>query len=212
KSDTVARLGGDEFTVIVEDADDLETVTSICDRIIETVAEPLVFADKEISLTCSIGIACCPNDGLDVGSLLQNADTAMYRAKKNGRNHYRFFTQDMHVQAMERLEHENDLRKAIQRNELRLVYQPQIDTRTGETVGLEAPVRWQHPGRGLVSPHDFIPLAEETGLIGRIGEWVLREACRQACEWREEFHGRFHIAVNLSVGQFILRNIPTLVR
>src|SRR5690606_3283967 len=98
KSDTVARLGGDEFTVIVEDADDLETVTAICDRIIETVAEPLVFADKEISLTCSIGIACCPNDGLDVGSLLQNADTAMYRAKENGRNHYRFFTQDMHVQ------------------------------------------------------------------------------------------------------------------
>lgn len=212
KSDTVARLGGDEFTVILDELDGLDTVIAICERILETVAEPLVVSDNEITLTCSIGIAHYPNDGTDSDVLLQNADTAMYRAKKTGRNSYQFFTADMHAQAMERLEHESDLRKALQRNEFRVVYQPQVDIETGKTVGLEALVRWEHPVKGVVSPHDFIPMAEETGLISQIGEWVLREACRQAQEWRMRYRPDFHIAVNLSVGQFILRNIPTLVR
>ena len=212
KSDTVARLGGDEFTVILDELDDLDTVIAVCERILETVSEPLVLSENEITLTCSIGIAHYPNDGSDAETLLQNADTAMYRAKKNGRSGYEFFTADMHEQAMERLERESDLRKALQRNEFRLVYQPQVDVITGETVGLEALVRWQHPVRGLVSPQEFIPLAEETGLIPQIGEWVLREACRQAQEWRGQYHHRFHIAVNLSAGQFIMRNVPTLVK
>ncbi|HEX6928873.1 MAG TPA: EAL domain-containing protein [Gammaproteobacteria bacterium] len=211
KSDTVARLGGDEFTVILDDLDGLDTVISVCERILETVAEPLVFAENEVALTCSIGIAHYPNDGSDAEVLLQNADTAMYRAKKGGRNQYQFFTPDMHEQAMERLERESDLRKALQRNEFTVVYQPQVDTATGETVCLEALVRWQHPVKGLVMPQDFIPLAEETGLIPQLGEWVLREACRQAQVWRAQYHDGFHIAVNLSVGQFILRNVPELV-
>lgn len=212
KSDTVARLGGDEFTVILDDLDGLDTVISICERILETIAEPLVLSENEVTLTCSIGIAHYPNDGTDADVLLQNADTAMYRVKKTGRNSYQFFTSDMHDQAMERLERESDLRKALQRNEFALVYQPQIDTRSGETVGFEALVRWHHPTKGLVSPQEFIPLAEETGLISQIGEWVLREACRQAQVWRNEVRGDFHIAVNLSVGQFIMRNVPALVR
>lgn len=212
KSDTVARLGGDEFTVILDDLDGLDTVISVCERILETVAEPLVLSENEITLTCSIGIAHYPNDGMDSDILLQNADTAMYRAKKTGRNSYQFFTSDMHEQAMERLERESDLRKALQRNEFMLLYQPQVDTASGKTVGFEALVRWRHPTKGLVSPHDFIPMAEETGLISQIGEWVLREACRQAQIWRNEMRADFHIAVNLSVGQFILRNVPSLVR
>lgn len=211
KSDTVARLGGDEFTVILEELDDLDTVLAVCERILETVAEPLVLGENEITLTCSIGIAMYPEDGVDPDVLLQNADTAMYRAKQTGRNGYQFFTADMHAQAMERLERESDLRKALQRNEFVLVYQPQVDTHNGRTVGMEALVRWQHPARGLVSPQEFIPLAEETGLIQRIGEWVLYEACRQAREWHDAGHD-FHIAVNLSVGQFIMRNVPTLVK
>src|SRR5690606_36371326 len=124
------------------------------------------------------------------------------------RNSYRFFTADMHQQAMERLERETDLRKALQRNEFLLVYQPQIEVDTGRTVGVEALVRWLHPTRGLVSPAEFIPLAEDSGLISQIGDWVLREACRQAQEWRERYHPNFHMAVNLSVGQFMLRNVP----
>lgn len=212
KSDTVARLGGDEFTVILEELEDLDTVLTVCERILETVAEPLVLGDNEITLTCSIGIAMSPGDGSDPEGLLQNADTAMYRVKQTGRNGYQFFTEDMHSQAMERLERESDLRKALQRKEFALVYQPQVDTRSGRTVGMEALVRWQHPTRGLVSPKEFIPLAEETGLIPRIGEWVLHESCRQAREWRDKYGEDFHIAVNLSVGQFIMRNVPTLVK
>lgn len=210
-SDTVARLGGDEFTVILEELDDVETIISVCDRILETVAEPLVLSDAEMTLTCSIGVAHFPNDGSDAESLLQKADTAMYRAKKNGRNKYQFYTADMHQQAMDRLERETDLRKALQREEFALVYQPQVDVSSGKVVGVEALVRWRHPLKGLISPDDFIPLAEETGLIPQLGAWVLREACRQACEWKAEYGSDFHIAVNLSVGQFILRNIPELI-
>lgn len=212
KADTVARLGGDEFTVILDELDDIETVLSVCERILATTAEPMVLSENEITLTCSIGIALYPNDGSDAETLLQNADTAMYRAKRTGRNGYQFFTQDMHQQAMDRLEREGDLRRALQRNEFRLVYQPQVDAVSGETVGMEALVRWQHPTKGLVSPQEFIPLAEETGLIPQIGEWVLREACRQACEWRGRYGDRFHIAVNLSAGQFVMRDVPALVK
>lgn len=210
-ADTVARLGGDEFTVIIEEIDELETVIAVCERILSTLAEPLMIGDKEMSLTCSIGIALFPNDGTDGQTLLQNADTAMYRAKQAGRNGYRFFTSDMHEQAIARLERETDLRKALQRQELRLVYQPQIDIETGRTIGVEALVRWQHPVKGLIAPDDFIPLAEDVGLISQIGGWVLREACLQARKWREQYHQDFHVAVNLSVGQFMVRNVAELI-
>lgn len=210
-ADTVARLGGDEFTIILEEIDDIDTVLSVCERILETVAEPLVIAENDMQLTCSVGIAHYPHDAADAETLLQNADTAMYRAKKSGRNGYQFFTNDMHQQAVSRLERETDLRKAMQRSELELYYQPQVDVQTGKVVGMEALVRWNHPDHGVINPADFIPLAEETGQISRLGEWVLREAVRQAQEWQDLFDEPFHMAVNLSVGQFMLRNIPNLV-
>ncbi|MDX1455588.1 MAG: EAL domain-containing protein [Gammaproteobacteria bacterium] len=210
-SDTVARLGGDEFTVILEEFEDLDTVVSVCERILETTAEPLVIADGDMQLTCSIGISLYPNDASDSETLLQNADTAMYRAKKSGRNGYSFFTPDMHTQAVTRMEKENDLRKAMQRDEFELFYQPQVDTSSGKMVGVEALVRWNHPDRGLIAPGEFIPLAEETGQIVALGEWVLRAAAAQARKWERHLSPDLHMAVNLSVGQFMLRNVPTLV-
>lgn len=211
-ADTVARLGGDEFTIILENIENLETVIAVAERIIETVAEPLMLAENEINLTCSVGISHYPRDGADVVRLLQNSDAAMYRAKKLGRNRYQFFTEDMHTQALQRLTREGELRKALQRNELELQYQPQIDTRGGIAIGAEALVRWRHPEHGLVGPSEFIHLAEETGLIAHLGEWVLHEACRQAKVWHDELGADdFHIAVNLSVGQFVVRNIAQWV-
>lgn len=210
-SDTVARLGGDEFTIILDELDDIDTVITVAERILETVAEPLVFLESDLQLTCSIGIALFPEDGVDAETLLQNSDTAMYRAKKRGRNAYQFFTPDMHAQAIARLEKENDLRKALQRDEFLLYYQPQVDTRNGAMIGLEALVRWNHPAHGLITPEEFIPLAEETGMISQLGEWVLREACRQAMVWREKYGEGFHMGVNLSAAQFIVRNMPVLI-
>lgn len=209
--DTVTRLGGDEFTVILEEIDDMQTVVTVADRIIETLGEPLYLDDYDLHLTASIGISLFPDDGVDAESLLQNADTAMYRSKKEGRNRLQFFTSDMHDQAIERLEREREIRHAIENEEFELYFQPQLDIRSGRNVGFEALVRWNHPDRGFVLPGEFIGLAEESGLIARLGEWVLREGCRQAKEWFDEFGDEFHIAINLSAAQFIAQSIPQLV-
>ncbi|MGD8688412.1 MAG: EAL domain-containing protein [Gammaproteobacteria bacterium] len=211
-ADTVARLAGDEFTVILEDIDSMSTVTTIAERILETVAEPIIHEDTELTLTCSVGISVFPGDGEDVEWILQNADTAMYRAKEKGRNNYQFFTSDMHAKAMHRLARESALRKALQRNEFLLHFQPQIDTRSGHAIAAEALVRWRNPDSGMIMPTEFIPLAEETGLIVPLGEWVLRNACLQAREWTGNGAIPFHIAVNLSVGQFSMRRVPELVK
>lgn len=211
ESDTVARLGGDEFTVILEDVEHLETIISVADRIIETADEPLLLGENELMLTYSIGISHYPRDGDTAEKLLQNADAAMYRSKRLGRNRYQFFTEDLHTAALERIARETELRRALQRQEFLLYYQPQVDTRDGRLVGFEALVRWQHPDAGLMLPSEFISLAEEAGLIAYIGEWVLREACRQAEEWRRLTDLPFHMGVNLSVGQFYTRNMPQMV-
>lgn len=210
-ADTVARLGGDEFTVLLEEIENLETVITIAERIIAAVAETLVLGEQELSLSCSIGISHFPRDGDSVERLLQNADAAMYRAKKLGRNRYQFFTEDLHKMALHRLERENELRKALQNNEFRLVYQPQTDVQSGEIIGVEALVRWQHPGGELLPPKEFVALAEETGLIVHLGEWVLSEACRQAQAWHKELGYPIKMGVNLSVGQFTVRNIAQWV-
>lgn len=210
-ADTVARLGGDEFTVLLEEIENLETVITIAERIIAAVSETLVLGEQEINLSCSIGISHFPRDGDSVERLLQNADAAMYRAKKLGRNRYQFFTEDLHQMALHRLERENELRKALQNNEFRLVYQPQTDVHTGEIIGVEALVRWQHPGGELLSPKEFVSLAEETGLIVHLGEWVLFEACRQAQAWHDALGTPVKMGVNLSVGQFTVRNIAQWV-
>ncbi|MDX1443866.1 MAG: EAL domain-containing protein [Gammaproteobacteria bacterium] len=209
--DTVTRLGGDEFTVILEEIEDTQTVITVAERIIETLGDPLYLDDYDLHLTASIGIAMFPEDGKDAETLLQNADTAMYRSKKDGRNRLQFFTEDMHDQALEKLDREREIRHAIENEEFELYFQPQLDLRTGRNVGFEALVRWNHPERGFVMPGEFIALAEESGLIARLGEWVMREGCRQAKSWYDEFGDDFHIAVNLSAAQFIAQSIPDLV-
>jgi len=200
--DTVARLGGDEFVLILNDQSSEEVIYRAMQRITAELAQPIAIDGKELVVTCSAGISLYPQDGPDVGTLLKNADAAMYRAKEHGRNNFQFYTAEMNERVNERLALENALRRALERNELALHYQRRVDLRSGAIVGAEALVRWMHPEWGLVHPARFIPLAEETGLIVPIGEFVLREACRQARAWIDEGLKPGVISVNLSARQF----------
>lgn len=206
--DTVARLGGDEFVVVLEGIHDMDDVVFVANKLLATLSRPLEISGHSISTTVSIGVSIFPEDGSDTDELLKNADIAMYKAKEAGKNNCQFYTKGMNATAVNYLLLENDLRRAVEQQQLVLYYQPQVDLRTGEMMGVEALVRWQHPDRGLVSPAHFIPLAEETGLIVPIGEWVLREACRQQKTWLDanKFVGK--IAVNLSPRQFHQKNFP----
>ncbi|HSC68767.1 MAG TPA: EAL domain-containing protein [Cellvibrio sp.] len=206
--DTVARLGGDEFVVVLEGIHDLEDVVFVANKLLSTLSRPLEISGHNITTTVSIGVSVFPDDGADTDELLKNADIAMYKAKEAGKNNCQFYTKGMNATAVNYLLLENDLRRAVEQQQLVLYYQPQVDLKTGEMTGVEALVRWQHPDRGLVSPAHFIPLAEETGLIVPIGEWVLREACRQQKLWLNagKFVGK--IAVNLSPRQFRQKNFP----
>jgi diguanylate cyclase (GGDEF)-like protein/PAS domain S-box-containing protein len=201
--DTVARFGGDEFTVLCEDLGaDLEPV-GIADRISRSLATPFTLDDREVFLSASIGIAVAPQEHARADSLLRDADAAMYRAKERGRSRVEVFDEATRARAMERMEIEHDLHRAIDRGELCLRYQPIVDLLTGRIVGVEALIRWEHPRRGLVQPAGFIPLAEETGMIVPIGEWAVAEACRQVAEWRSRavLPPSFSVSVNLSAGQ-----------
>jgi diguanylate cyclase (GGDEF)-like protein/PAS domain S-box-containing protein len=202
-SDTVARFGGDEFAVLLEELEDADEATVIAGRLGQTVAAPVNLGGYEVFTSASIGIALC-SSGLERPEyLLRNADVAMYRAKGNGASSYEVFDRTMHAQAMARLQLETDLRRALTRGEFRLRYQPIVSLKTGRITGVEALVRWDHPNRGLTSPGEFIPVAEETGLIIPLGAWVLGEACRQLAAWRREFrHARIALSVNLSAKQF----------
>jgi diguanylate cyclase (GGDEF)-like protein len=199
EGDTVTRQGGDEFVLILSEDGEVQVVTQ---KILEAMSEPFDINGHELRITCSIGIACYPKDGEDQQTLLKNADAAMYRAKELGRNNAQYYASGMNVKAMERLELENGLYHALARNEFLLHYQPQLDLRTGEIVGMEALVRWQHPERGLVSPAIFIPVAEDSGLIVSLGEWVLRTACTQNKAWQRAGLKPISVAVNLSALQF----------
>ena len=202
RNDTVARLGGDEFTLLLTDIAQTADVPIIVQRILNAFIPPFVIEGQELFVTPSIGISLYPNDGDNAEKLLRNADTALYRAKEQGRNNYQFYLPEMNAKVSERLTMENNLRKALEREELLLHYQPQVDLNTGQIIGMEALVRWHHPDSGLVSPAKFIPLAEETGLIISLGEWVLRTACAQNKAWQASGLSPIRVGVNLSGRQF----------
>ncbi|MBF0433898.1 MAG: EAL domain-containing protein [Magnetococcales bacterium] len=199
QSDTVARMGGDEFTAILPDMARGPHAERVAAEIIRQLAEPFILEGQETFISGSVGISVYPDDADELDTLLKNADTAMYRAKTSGRNAYRFFTPDMHAQALERMELEKDLHRALDRGELQIHYQPIVDLNTGRIVGAESFLRWIHPRRGNISPAVFVPLAEEIGMIAVFTEWAIRTACTQAQTWRHHYGlADFFITVNLS--------------
>ncbi|HRP96014.1 MAG TPA: EAL domain-containing protein [Rhodocyclaceae bacterium] len=202
--DTLARLGGDEFVLLLEDEASIAGIEAVARKLLGVLAKPVVVGKHALTITASIGISVYPEDGDDADTLLRNADGAMYEAKKQGRNGYAFFAPELAAGALERLVMESALRTAVARNELVLHYQPQVDLESGRLVGVEALVRWPHPELGLVSPGQFVPLAEEIGLIADIGLWVLDEACAQMVRWRSQGVDVPRVAINLSAQQ--LRN------
>lgn len=211
KGDTVARLGGDEFTVIFEDIEKAEDVIPIVHKMNNAMQEPVDLLGHEVFVTSSIGITMYPLDDKSEDGLLKNADTAMYQAKEQGRNCFCFYTKGLQKRTVERLHLESKLRAALEKNEFVLHYQPKINLQTRRIVGAEALIRWEHPGLGRVPPDQFIPLAEDTGLIVPIGEWVIREACRQIRNWQENGICDLRMAVNLSARQFKEANIQILI-
>ncbi len=208
---TVARQGGDEFVVMISDPDVADFADRIAGAMQEAISQPFIINEHELVITCSIGISISPRDGEDVQTLIKNADLAMYRAKEQGRNRVSFYTAEMNARSLSRMTMEKHLRRALERNELFLCYQPKVSLRSGQITGMEALVRWQSPELGLVSPASFIPLAEETGLIEPIGEWVLETACRQNREWQDDGMPALPVAVNLSACQFRQKNLVRVV-
>jgi diguanylate cyclase (GGDEF)-like protein len=202
EGDTVARFGGDEFTLLIPKIDQIEDAAKIAQKIIETLKIPFSVYDRELFVTTSIGVSIFPGDGLDPETLVRNADTAMYRAKEQGRDNYQLYAPAMNARAAERLALENRLRKALSQNELVLHFQPLVSAHTNNVIGLEALIRWNHPEQGLLSPFHFISVAEVSGLIVPIGEWVLRSACAQIRVWQKKFDRNLIVAVNLSARQF----------
>jgi len=202
EGDSLARVGGDEFVVLIENYHDSVALSACAQRLIEELGAPYLRGKKDCHVTASIGISTFPADGSDSQTLLKAADVAMYRAKETGRNNYQFYLPSMNVHTLERLELESDLRRALERGEFLLHYQPKVEVSSGLITGVEALLRWRHPLRGLVPPLDFIPLAEETGLIVPIGEWVLATACARTKAWQGRGLPQLSVAVNLSARQF----------
>jgi diguanylate cyclase (GGDEF)-like protein len=211
-TDLVAHMSGDEFAVLVEPCTQPAAATAVARKIMHALERPLFVLGHEIVPTGSIGIALYDEDGADVESLLKHADIALFRAKENGRNNYQFYTATLNPHGLQRLTLESALRRGLERGEFELHYQPKLDLRSGDTVGVEALLRWRHPELGMVSPAQFIPIAEETGLIEPIGAWVMREACRQARAWRDAGFEGLRVAVNLSARQFRNQRLATDIR
>jgi diguanylate cyclase (GGDEF)-like protein/PAS domain S-box-containing protein len=211
EEDSVARLGGDEFVILIEEIDSDFSVAQIAEKILFEINTPLILDHTEVVVTASIGVSIFPDNGSEVSDLLQNADVAMYRAKKEGRNAFQLFNSDMTAQAQAHLVLESELRTAIERNEFILNYQPQVDLISGEIIGCEALVRWMHPVRGVIMPSQFIRIAEQSGLIRHIGEWVLLTACQQQKTWQDLGVDSIPISVNLSAHQLLNLHLPDTV-
>ncbi|WP_230368658.1 putative bifunctional diguanylate cyclase/phosphodiesterase [Paludibacterium denitrificans] len=210
-SDTLSREGGDEFLLILGDLSHADAAASVLNDLMESLQRPFALEGHQLSTSVSMGVAVYPDDGTDFDTLLKKADMAMFRAKAEGRSTYRFFDEGMNAEAAERLNIENGLRLALAQQELALHYQPQIDLASGLLVGAEALLRWQHPQQGMLSPGLFIPIAEESGLIVPIGEWVIASACQQAARWQRAGLPPFVVAVNLSALQFLRGDIVASV-
>ena len=202
ETDTVARLGGDEFTIILSEIDDISSVGRVAQEILRKLSEPFLLGSEVVYISASIGITLYPEDATEIEVLLKNADQAMYAAKSLGRNRYSYFTPSMQQAAQHRMQIANDLRVAQARNQFWIAYQPIVHLATGNIHKAEALLRWQHPTKGLISPKEFIPIAEDTGLINDIGDWVFREAAKQVKLWRDSLHPEFQISVNKSPIQF----------
>jgi diguanylate cyclase (GGDEF)-like protein len=215
-SDVVARLGGDEFVILVQEVSELEQVASVARKILASVMRPMILAGQECRVTTSIGICMFPGDAQDEQALMKNADMAMYLAKEQGKNNFQFYSDTTNTLSLERLALEASLRRALERDELFLAYQPKLDLRTGKINGVEALLRWQHPELGVVMPAHFIALAEETGLIIPMGRWVLQTACAQNVAWQREGLPPVSMAVNLSARQFsdegLMNDIATAIK
>jgi diguanylate cyclase (GGDEF)-like protein/PAS domain S-box-containing protein len=212
RSDTVSRLGGDEFVVLLYQVEHAEDAAFISKKILSSLAEPFSVEQKYVDINASIGVSTYPDDGQDAETLVHKADTAMYAAKKLGRNNCQFFRADMQARFLERQSLEGSLRFALSRNEFTLHYQPKIDLKTGEIAGVEALLRWKHPTRGMIPPLQFIPIAEESGLIVPIGQWVLLQACRQARAWTDAGLPPVRMAVNVSAAEFMAKDFLSGVR
>jgi len=207
ESDAVARFGGDEFVVLITEFAQKHDLISVAHKLLAAMAGPYLLSGQECHVTASIGISSYPDDSKNAQTLIQNSDIAMYRAKEQGKNNFQFYAAQMNVYSFNRLALESSLRRALERNEFVLHYQPKVDVRSGTITGTEALVRWQHPDMGMVAPAQFIPVAEETGLIVPIGEWVLRTACAQNREWQRQGFPHLRVAVNLSPRQFRQENL-----
>lgn len=212
EKDFAGRLGGDVFIVVMPEIGTTTESIHKIDRLIEEINKPIHIDSKEFYISASAGISVYPDHGKDSKTLIKSADTAMYIAKGNGKNSCKLFNAGMNIELSKKLEMTNDLRNALKNNEFSLFYQPQIDISTGGIIGMEALIRWSHPTKGLIPPLDFIPLAEETGLILQIGEWVLNEACRQNKKWQDSGYKPMRVAVNLSIVQFEHKNLIKLVK
>jgi diguanylate cyclase (GGDEF)-like protein len=208
---SLSRVSGDEFTILLPEVSRSEDAAQVAERVLAEIAAPVHLLEHEISVTCSIGITVFPDDGGERDNVLRNAGTAMHYAKACGKNAARFYSSDLNARALQKLNLATQLRRALEREELVLHYQPKVDVASGRVVGAEALVRWQHPERGLIMPGEFVPLAEENGLITPLGEYVLRAACRQSVQWRAAGHGVPRISVNVSSQQFSHSNLVAVV-
>ena len=212
EGDTLGRMGGDEFVVLIEGYEQDAQLVEVARKVLETVAQPFLLRERTHGVTASIGIAAYPQDGRDAQDLLKNADIAMYRAKEQGKNNFRFHSADMNTHLVERIGLETALRRALERGELTLYYQPRVNMRESRVTGVEALVRWLHPSQGLMNPPDFVHIAEDTGLFAAIGEWVLQSACAQLRAWQQQGIAGLRVAVNLSMRQFGQDNLIERLR